>query len=71
MPADPDLAYLSTSATIIEQGMAGVSAALIEGSQCVLPRSRRGARRTALQQAMVARDRLDALIAELDDGERR
>lgn len=66
----PDLAYLATSASIIESGMSDVGATLRAGSKCVLTSSKRGARKTALGMACVARDRLDALIAELGGGER-
>lgn len=65
----PDLAYLSTSAAIIEQGMAGVAMILAEGSRCVLRGSRRGAQRDAYRQAILARDRLAMLIEELGEPE--
>jgi hypothetical protein len=64
--ADPEMLYLSTSALVIENDMAGVRVALAEGSLCFLPCSKHGARVTALKLALVARDRLHALIAELE-----
>lgn len=62
---DHDLAYLAGSARIIEQGVADAAALLDKGSQCVLAESKRAARQAALRQALVARDRLDTLIARL------
>jgi hypothetical protein len=62
---DHDLAYLAGSARIIERGMADAAALLDESSQCVLAASKHAARRSALQHALAARDRLDTLIARL------
>lgn len=65
MSADPNLAYLASSASIIEIGMSGVRMTLAEGSKCILQQSRRGARRDALTTAQAARDRLEVLIEAL------
>jgi hypothetical protein len=61
-----DLVYLSTSALIIETNMSAVRTTLAEGNACILPGSKRGARKAALHIAQAARDRLDTLIAELE-----
>jgi hypothetical protein len=46
--------------------MSSVRVTLAEGGACILPSSKRGARKVALHIAQVARDRLDTLIAELE-----
>ena len=58
----PNFVHLSTSARIIARGMDGVGGLLEGGSHCRFASSQRGAIKDARQQALLQRDRIDALL---------